>query len=80
MRRSLTGKRKRDDRGYYAKGNKSDKERQLLYDTTYTWNLKKHNKLMNTATRKQIHFMDIENKLVVTRGDGEREGHDRGRD
>ena len=25
---------------------------------------------MNTATRKQIHFVDIENKLVVTRGDG----------
>ena len=25
---------------------------------------------MNIITRKQIHFMDIENKLVVTRGDG----------
>ena len=31
---------------------------------------KKYNKLMNITTRKQIHFMDIENKLVVTRGDG----------
>ena len=31
---------------------------------------KKYNKLMNITTRKQIHFMDIENKLVVTKGDG----------
>ena len=27
-------------RGYYAKWNKSDKERQILYDFTYMWNLK----------------------------------------
>ena len=27
-------------RGYYAKWNKSDWERQILYDFTYTWNLK----------------------------------------
>ena len=25
---------------YYAKWNKSDRERQILYDTTYMWNLK----------------------------------------
>ena len=28
-------------RGYYAKWNKSDRERQMLYDITYVWNLKK---------------------------------------
>ena len=28
-------------RGYYAKWNKSDRERQILYDFTYMWNLKK---------------------------------------
>ena len=27
-------------RGYYAKWNKSDKERQILYDFTSVWNLK----------------------------------------
>ena len=26
--------------GHYAKWNKSDRERQILYDTTYMWNLK----------------------------------------
>ena len=25
---------------HYAKGNKSDRERQILYDITYMWNLK----------------------------------------
>ena len=27
--------------GYYAKGNKSVRERHILYDITYMWNLKK---------------------------------------
>ena len=27
-------------RGYHAKGNESERERQLPYDITYTWNLK----------------------------------------
>ena len=26
--------------GYYAKWNKSDRERQIMYDITYMWNLK----------------------------------------
>ena len=29
--------------GHYAKWNKSDKERQILYELTYIWNLKKKN-------------------------------------
>ena len=40
--------------GYYAKWNKSDRERQILYDITYMWNLKI--KQMNISmTRKQTH-------------------------
>ena len=31
-------------RGYYAKWDKSDRERQILCDFTYIWNLKKQNK------------------------------------
>ena len=36
--------------GYYAKQNKSDRERQILYDITYMWNLK--NKSIVTITKK----------------------------
>ena len=44
--------------GYYAKRNKSDRERQILHDFTYLWNLKKEqtNKLIET-----------ENRLVVSK-------------
>ena len=38
-------------RGYYAKGNKSDRERQIVYDITYMWNLK--NNLVNITKKKQ---------------------------
>ena len=37
--------------GYYAKSNKSDRERQTLYDFTYMWNLK--NKTNITKQRKK---------------------------
>ena len=40
--------------GCYAKCNKSDRERQILYDITYMRNLKKYDKLAN-ITKKQIH-------------------------
>ena len=36
--------------GHYAKWNKSDNERQILYNITYMWNLK--NKLVN-KTKKE---------------------------
>ena len=35
-------------REYYAKWNKSDKERQILYDFIYMWNLKNKNKTEQT--------------------------------
>ena len=38
-------------RVYYTKWNKSDRERQILYDITYLWNLKK-NQLMNVTKNK----------------------------
>ena len=40
---------------HYAEGNKSDRERQILYDITYMWNLKKYNKLVNKTKKKQTH-------------------------
>ena len=46
--------------GYYAKWNKSDKERQILNDLTYMWNLKK------SSTDNK--FVDSKKRLVVVRG------------
>ena len=42
--------------GHYAKWNKSDRERQILYDITYMWKLKNNLSL------------DIEKRLMVARG------------
>ena len=46
----------------HIKGSKS--ERQILYDITYMWNLKKDT---DELTKKII---DIENRLIVTKGGG----------
>ena len=43
-----------EPRGFYAKLNTSDRERQIPYDFTYTWNLKK-NKINDQAKLKQTH-------------------------
>ena len=40
-------------RGYYAKWNKSGRERQIPYDFTYMWNLK--NKINEQTKQKQTH-------------------------
>ena len=59
--------------GYYANWNKSDRERQILYDITYMWKLKKWYKWTYLQNRNRL--TDIENKLIVTKGDsGERGG------
>ena len=50
-------------RGYYAKKNKSNLERQVLYDFTYMWNLKA--KQMKKCNRTVIH---TENKCGCQRG------------
>ena len=54
-------------RGYYAKWNKSDRERQMPYDFTYMWNLKKWYKWTYLQNRNRL--TDIENKLMVTKGE-----------
>ena len=41
--------------GCYAKWNKSDRERQILYEINYMWNLKKYNKLVNITKNKQTY-------------------------
>ena len=46
--------------GHYAKWNKSDRERLILYDLICMWNLK----------QKQTKTTDIENRLTAARGTG----------
>ena len=62
-------------RGYYAKGNKSDRERQIVYDITYMWNLK--NNLVNITKKKQTH-RHREQTSGYQGGEGSREGQYRG--
>lgn len=52
--------------GYYAKWNKSEWERQIPYDFTHMWVLKK----MNKQIKSTIIPTNTENKLMVTRGKG----------
>ena len=41
-------------RGYYAKLNKSDREGQILYDFTYTWNLKNKTNEQTEQNRTEL--------------------------
>ena len=52
-----------------AKSSKPDRERQILYDLTYMWNLKKTIK-QKTKQNKKIKLIDTGNRLVVARGRG----------
>ena len=56
-----------DPRRYYAKWNKSDRERQTLYNSTYMWDLKNKTNEQTKQNRKKL--IDKGNKLVVARGD-----------
>ena len=60
-----------------SKWNKSDRERQILDDITYMWNLK-HNKLVNKTKGKQTH-RHREQTSGYQWGEGGGKGHDRGR-
>ena len=51
-------------RGYNAKLNKSERERQIPYDFTYMWDLK--NKINKQDRNKLI---DTENRLTAPRAD-----------
>ena len=55
---------------HYAKWNKSDRERQILYDITYMWNLKN---TTNEFIYKTNWLTDIANKLMVIKGEGGRD-------
>ena len=60
--------------GHYAKWNKSDRERQILFVITYMWNLKgKTNKCI-----KQNRLTDVEKQTRFQCGKGRREGQVRG--
>ena len=51
--------------GRYAKWNKSDRERQILYDITHIWHLKIQHTSENNKIRSRL--TDIEKKILVTR-------------
>ena len=48
--------------GTYAKWNKSDRERQILHDISYMWNLKY---TTNDNNKKRTRLTDTENKRVI---------------
>ena len=47
---------------------KSERKRQILYDITYIWNLIYGT---NEPIYRGKNLMDMENRLVVTKGEGE---------
>ena len=54
-----------EPRDYHTKLSKSDRERQMLHDVAYMWDLKHWCKLIYLQNRNR--FKDIENKLIVTK-------------
>ena len=57
-------------RDYHTKWNKQDRERQISYNITHMWNLKKRQKWIYSQNRNRL--TDIENKLMVTKGKKDR--------
>ena len=53
-------------RDYHTKGSKSERGRQIPYDITYMWNLKYDTDQHIYETKTDT---DIENKLIVTKGE-----------
>ena len=51
----------------HAEWSKSEKERQISYDITYMWNLKKGYEWTSLQNRNRV--TDVENKLTVTKGE-----------
>ena len=58
-------------RDSHTKKSKSEKERQIPYDIIYMWNLKYGT---NEPIYKTETDSDVENRLVVAKGEGERVG------
>ena len=61
-------------RDYHTKWSKPDRERQILYDIAYMCNLKKKKNTNWTYLQNRNRPADIENKFVVTKGEGIGEG------
>ena len=59
-------------RDCHIKWGKSDRGRLMSYDITYMWNVKKiwNVKKWNELIYKTIIDSDLQNKLMVTKGDG----------
>ena len=53
----------------HTEWSKSDRERQISYDRTYMWNLKKK-WYQRTYLQNRNRVTDVDNKLMVTRGEG----------
>ena len=60
-----------DRLGGHGQRNKSDRERQILYDITYMWTLKNTTNINKTITNRS-RLTDMENKLVVASGEREK--------
>ena len=56
-------------RDFYTKWSQSERERQKLHGIVYMWNLKKWYKWTYLQNRNTL--TDIENKLLVTKGEEE---------
>ena len=54
-------------RDYHTEWSKSDRERQILYDITYMWNLKRWYKL--TCLQNGNRLTDFKNKFTATKGE-----------
>ena len=57
-----------DMEGIMLSENKSDRERQVQYDFTFMCNLK--DETNEQTKQKRMWLIDVENKLMVTRGEG----------
>ena len=56
---------------HYTKWNKSAGERQILCATTYMWNLKNYNKLVNITKKKETHRYGEQTSGYQWGGNGE---------
>ena len=55
-------------RDYHTKQNNSERERQILYDTTYMWNLKKKKMIENELIYKMETDSWTQKTNLVTKG------------
>ena len=60
-----------EPRDYHTKWSKSERERQISYDVTHMWNLKRYKW---TYLQNRNRLTDVENKLMVNKGGREGRG------